>query len=63
MIVAPISPELGLPAGVASMMAPLVDGVGLRIAVVAGTMDASIASAESTTEVVKLPAFSAAVMA
>ncbi len=62
-IVAPISPELGLPAEVASIMAPLVDGVGLRVAVVAGTMEASIAPAKPIAEVVELPAFSVAVIA
>lgn len=65
MIVAPISPEVRLPAGVASMLIPLLEKFGLRITlalVVAGTTEDPIAPANSITEVVELVAFSAAAM-
>lgn len=65
MIVAPISPEVRLLAGVASMLIPLLEKVGLRIilaTVVAGTTEDPIAPANPIPEVVELVAFSAAVM-
>ena len=62
--VAPISPEVGLPAGIASTLTPLLEKLGLRTTpapVVAGIMEASITPASPVAEVVGLPAFSAAV--
>lgn len=65
MIVAKTSLEVRLPAGIASMLTPLLEELGLRTTpapVVAGTMEASIIPATPLAEVAGLPAFSAAVM-
>lgn len=62
-MVAPISLEAGLPAGIAPMMILLLENVGLRATpatVVAGTMPTT--PVNSIAEVAELPAFSAAVM-
>lgn len=66
MIVAPISPAVGLPAGVASTLTPLLEMVELAVTpaiVVGGMTEASIAPANPIAEVVELLALSAAVMA
>lgn len=65
MIVAPNSPEAGLSTGVASMLTPVLEEVGLRTkpaTVVAGRTEASFTPASSVAEVAELPAFSVAVM-
>ena len=65
-IVAPISPEVGLPAGVASMLTPLLEKLRLRATpaiVVAGMTEASITLANPIAEVAEVPAISATVMA
>ena len=66
MIVAPISPGVGLPAGLASIMTPLSDMVELRgtpTSVGGGMTEASITPANPTGEVAKPPALSAVVVA
>lgn len=66
MIVAPISPEFRLPAGVASVLTSTLEKVGLRVTaatVVAGMREASITPANSAAKVAGLPALSAVVMA
>ena len=66
MIVAPISPAVGLPAGVASTLTPLLEMVKFAVTpvIVAGGMtEASIAPANPISEVVELLAFSTAVTA
>lgn len=66
MIVAPTSPEIGLPAEDASMLTPLPEKVGLKTApatVVVGMMAAPVVPPNSFAEVAKLPAFSATALA
>ena len=66
MIVAPISPVVGLPAGLASIMTPLSDMVelsGTPTTVGKGMTEASIMPANPTAEVAKAPALSAKVVA
>lgn len=61
MIVAKTSPEVRLPAGIAAMLTPLLEKLGLRTApapVVAGTIEASITPASPLAEVAGLPVFS-----
>ena len=66
MMVAPSSPENALPAGLASMLTPLLEKVGLRAILatgVAGMAEACITPSNPIAEVGELPAFSAVVMA
>ena len=65
MIVAPISPVVGLPAGLASIMTPLSDMVelgGTPTTVGKGTTEASVTPANPTAEVANAPALSAKVV-
>lgn len=65
MIVAPLSLEIKLPAGVASMLTPLLENVGLKVTpatVVARLAEASVALADPVTGIAGLPPFSAKVM-
>ena len=65
MIVAPISPVVGLPAGLASIMTPLSDMVelGAPMTVGKGMTEASVTPANPTAEVANAPALSAKVVA
>ena len=66
MIVAPISPVAGLPAGLASIMTPLSDMgelSGTPTIVGKGMTEASITPVNPTAEVAKAPALSAKVVA
>ena len=57
-IMAPLSPEVELPAGAASMLTPLLEKVGLRVTpvtVVTGIMEASIIPEEPMIDVVEDP--------
>ena len=66
MILAATSPEVKLPAGVASILTPMLENAGLRVTpaiAVDGTVEDSITPPSPISEVGRLPAFSAAVRA
>ncbi len=66
MILAATSPEVKLPAGVASILTSMLENVGLRVTpaiAVGGTIEDSITPPSPIAEVGRLPAFSAAARA